>query len=551
MSGGLQRSGWSSRARLARLAGATLLVLTAIGAAGASGAVAGTITQTPLPSGMLGITPNIPPTDRDLNRIQASGAATIRYGLSWVSIQSHRTDPFNWRNADRFMLRASRYGLSVDLLVSTTPRWAASDPNRSIWDDPLATSIGQVGWVRFIRAAVHRYGHGGTFWHQHPAVKYRPVDWTIWNEPNLIRFWADGPSAPEFAQLMNLTGPVIRAEDAKAHIIAGGVFCQFAWQNYLTNFYRTAHKSSFDDVAIHPYEDSPYGAVQWLTRARKIMDAAGDTDAGLWVDEISWGTDQRKKRFVTSPQNQAENIRILFQILAYQRQALNLKKVLWYGIRDYPGDRACQFCASSGLWRADDATPKPSWFVFKGYGAGAAGSLTGSVFAAKSSKPLADEHVYLDLNDDGVFQLSEPVRTTGADGKFSFSSLYPTTYQVRVLPQPGYRCAEPATCERTAQAQGGHITAAGRFTIAPQVPNTQITKKKISSRRGAAMFRFQGAGAVGPYRFQCKLDRGRWHKCGSPKRYKHLKHGRHSFRVRAVAPTGSVDRSPAKKKFRI
>jgi Ca2+-binding RTX toxin-like protein len=51
--------------------------------------------------------------------------------------------------------------------------------------------------------------------------------------------------------------------------------------------------------------------------------------------------------------------------------------------------------------------------------------------------------------------------------------------------------------------------------------------------------------------FQCKLDRGPWKACTSPKTYKKLKPGRHVFQVRAKDKAGNVDRTPAKKTWRI
>ncbi len=83
-------------------------------------------------------------------------------------------------------------------------------------------------------------------------------------------------------------------------------------------------------------------------------------------------------------------------------------------------------------------------------------------------------------------------------------------------------------------------------------PNTKITKAKISQRRHKAKFKFKAKGEASG--FQCKL-KGKHQKkgfrsCDSPKKYKHLKHGKYKFKVRAVGP-GGKDGSPAKKSFKI
>jgi hypothetical protein len=86
----------------------------------------------------------------------------------------------------------------------------------------------------------------------------------------------------------------------------------------------------------------------------------------------------------------------------------------------------------------------------------------------------------------------------------------------------------------------------------PAPPNTRITKAKIKKKRGKAKFNFNATGqATG---FQCQLKRkGHGSKpfrsCSSPKKYKRLKRGKYTFKVRAVGP-GGKDPSPATKSFK-
>jgi len=51
--------------------------------------------------------------------------------------------------------------------------------------------------------------------------------------------------------------------------------------------------------------------------------------------------------------------------------------------------------------------------------------------------------------------------------------------------------------------------------------------------------------------FECKLDKGKFKSCESPKKYKNLDDGKHKFLVRAIDTLGTVDRSPAKAKFKV
>jgi len=57
------------------------------------------------------------------------------------------------------------------------------------------------------------------------------------------------------------------------------------------------------------------------------------------------------------------------------------------------------------------------------------------------------------------------------------------------------------------------------------------------SRSNTAKFRFR-TNPPTRARFECRLDARRFARCHSPRTYRHLKRGKHTFRVRAIGPTG-------------
>jgi CSLREA domain-containing protein len=87
--------------------------------------------------------------------------------------------------------------------------------------------------------------------------------------------------------------------------------------------------------------------------------------------------------------------------------------------------------------------------------------------------------------------------------------------------------------------------------VAPQpTPQTKISKgPKAKSHSTTATFKFSSN--VKGSTFQCKLDKGKFKKCKSPKKYKGLKLGKHVFKVRAVNSAGKADPTPAKRKFTV
>ena len=74
-------------------------------------------------------------------------------------------------------------------------------------------------------------------------------------------------------------------------------------------------------------------------------------------------------------------------------------------------------------------------------------------------------------------------------------------------------------------------------------PRTTISKRVLKRRPSAWVLAF-GSNEPGST-FRCKLDKHRFAKCRSPKRYEHLRPGPHTFKVFAVDPAGNADPSPA------
>jgi len=76
-----------------------------------------------------------------------------------------------------------------------------------------------------------------------------------------------------------------------------------------------------------------------------------------------------------------------------------------------------------------------------------------------------------------------------------------------------------------------------------------MRKARIDQARRKATFSF--ASSEPGSRFVCKLDNRRFKSCASPKTYKRLASGAHTFRVKARDRAGNVDASPVVKRFRI
>jgi CSLREA domain-containing protein len=82
----------------------------------------------------------------------------------------------------------------------------------------------------------------------------------------------------------------------------------------------------------------------------------------------------------------------------------------------------------------------------------------------------------------------------------------------------------------------------------PKAPKVKIAKGPAKrSRSTVAKFRFTAIPAAGA-RFECKLDAKKFARCASPRTYRNLKPGRHTFQLRATVP-GAPASKPAKYQF--
>lgn len=68
---------------------------------------------------------------------------------------------------------------------------------------------------------------------------------------------------------------------------------------------------------------------------------------------------------------------------------------------------------------------------------------------------------------------------------------------------------------------------------------------KPAKRSAARTARFVLVAKPSGSRLQCRLDAKRWAGCRSPRVYRGLKPGWHTLRVRAIAPDGTVEKTPS------
>ena len=85
------------------------------------------------------------------------------------------------------------------------------------------------------------------------------------------------------------------------------------------------------------------------------------------------------------------------------------------------------------------------------------------------------------------------------------------------------------------------------MTGRPQTRFRHTPGRVVRSHRATFRFVSSEPGST----FLCRLDRRRFRRCRSPLALRSLDGGRHVFRVKARAPGGATDRTPATWRFRV
>jgi hypothetical protein len=297
-----------------------------------------------------------PPNGPLLERLGQGGVGTLRVNLAWDSVQPAADVPYNWSSYDLQIAAAAGNGMRVLATVYGSASWAEPTPEHP----PLGSAL--PAFARFVRAAVQRYGVGGTFWSEHPAFPRRPiVDWQLWNEPNFGLFWKPAPSVSGYLELLRAFHGAVKGAGAGGHVLLAGLFPTpsggISMRDFITELYRRGGGGLFDAAAIHPYAANPARAIALTEELRSLLDHEGDNDKPIWITEVGWASGGAPSGLTVGPARQARYLRQVFELAADARQRLRIGGVVWFALTDTRGRNWPGHCGLFDL----QGNPKPSW----------------------------------------------------------------------------------------------------------------------------------------------------------------------------------------------
>lgn len=352
---------------LALLAVSAALLAGCAGCAGDDGGTAGGV-----PATFFGVAPQDPPSAADLARMSSGGVGTYHLLLAWSAVE-RSPGVYDWSSYDTLLGELATNGIEAVPYLFGTPEHLA----KQAVVPPTHSRKALAAWEDFVAAAVERYGPEGTFWDgfasRNPGVEPEPLRiWEIWNEVNAPAFWHPKPSPTAYAKLLRSSERAIHAVDPDAEIMIAGMFATPSAESavvsfrFLRDLYRLRRIDAIVDlVGVHPYGPEPADVEGQLERTHAEMRRAGDGDAGIWVTEFGWGSDESAgSQLTVSPERQAALLGQTYELMIDQRERWNLQGALWYTWRD-PTEQAldCRWCLSAGLFDRD-LDPKPAWEEF-------------------------------------------------------------------------------------------------------------------------------------------------------------------------------------------
>lgn len=312
--------------------------------------------------------------DQDLQTMAATGVGEDRFLLDWALVEPTQGS-FTW--PDRAVGTLASHGVRLVPYLWGSPPWVADTPPRP----PLDSASDEQAWQDFLKAAVGRYGPGGSYWaHEYQQefgadAKPLPIQsWQIWNEPNLEKYFAPKPSVDEYGRLLEISHDAIKSQDPQARIVLAGMpgFGKPKAWDFLDSLYAIPGiKGDFDAAALHPYAPNVDQLGTEIKKFRESMTSNGGASTPLWLTELAWGSAAPDKFELNKGlPGQSDLMAGAFRTILHNRSDWNVQRVFWFDWRDpFPGSvvaKACSFCGSAGLLNYQ-GVPKPSYQTFKGF----------------------------------------------------------------------------------------------------------------------------------------------------------------------------------------
>lgn len=216
-------------------------------------------------------------SDETLDRLADAGMRWFRFDLDWRAVQPRR-DVFEWGTTERIVHWAGRRGVSLLAVLAYAPQWAwAAGEGRSDAFDQGQRPADPGDWARFVETVVRAFGTD-------------IQAYSVWNEPNVRRFW-HGDRGSYIATILKPGVDAVRRTNPACTIVGPDLSSSpregrpAVWLDAIL-----ASGVTFDVLAHHQYDggDSVPGRMKLLDEIHGVRSARGLGHLPFWVTEIGF-----------------------------------------------------------------------------------------------------------------------------------------------------------------------------------------------------------------------------------------------------------------------
>lgn len=267
------------------------------------------------------------------------------------------------RQIDFAVISARRAGADVLLELDRTPHWATADPRlrrtATGWRwNPYWRYRSAGDYARIVSDMVRHYARLGVSHYE------------LWNEPNFPRFWPSGVDAAQYARLLKVTYPAVKAADRHATVVMGGLSNKDSYA-YLQALYAAGARGSYDVANFHVYPGGdpgdclsvagrPWEGDMCLLQGLHAEMLRNHDDVPVWVTELGW-SDCRTGDACVSAAQQAVYVRRAYRLLDSGEYAW-VQNAFVYQMHDSVEDGT--WANGLGMVAANFA-PKPAFYALR------------------------------------------------------------------------------------------------------------------------------------------------------------------------------------------
>lgn len=264
-----------------------------------------------------------------------TGAGWARQDFWWSVVEPEK-GRFEWEDVDRAVDAYQKAGINLFVILCYGSAWA--DGKAPATDQDIAD------FGEYVYQMVNRY-------------KGKVQAWEIWNEPNILPFWAPAPDPEIYTKLLREAYTRAKQADPNCYIVAGGLAGPDT--KFMRRMFEYGAAGYFDAFSYHNYGQELDMTTEWpaVQEMRAILRGAGEGDKPIWHTENGFYTG----RVGLSPSDQAARlVRYSLGLLA-----LGVEKTFQLTINDWSDDPQFHDMSSyRGITHADYRL-KPSYRAYQ------------------------------------------------------------------------------------------------------------------------------------------------------------------------------------------